>query len=106
MSKTDRQLRILACQIDIPFMSTARLRDDHLKNCAERVSKALTRQQADLVVLPELSSMDYSRAAFDQLHQLAEDKEGPSFRTWQAVAREHNVHISVSYTHLTLPTIA
>ena len=39
-------------------------------------------------VLPELSSIDYSRASFGRLAVLAEPLDGPSFRTFGALARE------------------
>lgn len=39
-------------------------------------------------VLPELSSIDYSRVSFDRLAVLAEPLDGPSFHTFGALARE------------------
>jgi omega-amidase len=82
-------LRILACQIDIPAMTTAEERDAHLARVVERVDAMLRAAPADLVVLPELSSIDYSRAAFDRLEVLAEPLDGPSFDCWSAVAKAH-----------------
>jgi len=90
---TSRALRLLACQIDIPAMTGPADRDAHLARTARLVSDALTRRPADLVVLPELSSLDYSRAAFERLDSLAEPLEGPSFAVWSRVAREHGVHV-------------
>lgn len=82
-------LRLLAAQIEIPPTPDAASRDRHLAASAERVAAALARQPADLVVLPELSSLDYSRQAFGALAQLAEELDGPSFQRWSALAREH-----------------
>ncbi|MBT9385900.1 carbon-nitrogen hydrolase family protein [Pseudooceanicola sp. CBS1P-1] len=86
-------LRILACQIDIPAMTTAAERDAHLARVSEEVRRQLRDRPADLVVLPELASIDYSRAAFDNLDALAEPLDGASFRCWSEVAREHGIHV-------------
>lgn len=86
-------LRLLACQIDIPPMTTAAERDRHLAATADLVRAALRATPADLVVLPELASIDYSRAAFDRLDDLAEPLDGPSFRAWSTLARDFGVHV-------------
>ncbi|MCX7567899.1 carbon-nitrogen hydrolase family protein [Sulfitobacter sp. F26169L] len=86
-------LTLLACQIDIPHTTSAAARDGHLAAIAAKVRQQLRTQTADLVVLPELSSIDYSRAAFDHLEEIAEPREGASFRTWQSVATEFGVHV-------------
>lgn len=89
----DGHLRLLACQIDIPETGDAAARDAHLDRATRLVSDRLSEAPADLVVLPELSSIAYSRAAFDRLSALAEPLEGPSFRAWAAVARAHGAHV-------------
>lgn len=88
-------LRLLACQIAIPPMTTPAQRDAHLAKSAAKVTGALeaTGTAIDLVVLPELSTLDYSRATFTRLDDLAEPLNGPSFRTWAAVAKAHRVHV-------------
>jgi len=91
------QLRLLACQINIPLMTQAAERDAHLARSAALVSDALEHDHADLVALPELSSIDYSRAAFDHLDVLAEPLDGPSFKTWSTVAARHKTHIAYSF---------
>ena len=88
-----RNLRLLACQIDVPPMTRAEDRDAHLTRTTRLVSDALADKPADLVVLPELSSIDYSRPAFDALDDLAEPLEGPSFDAWARVAQAHDTHI-------------
>lgn len=88
-----RCLRLLACQIDVPPMTRAEERDAHLARTTRLVSGALTREPADLVVLPELSSIDYSRPAFDALSDLAEPLDGPSFKAWAQVAQTHDTHV-------------
>lgn len=87
-------LRLLACQIAVPPITTVAERDAHLADAAVRVDRALRETGgADLVVLPELSSIDYSRATFDRLDALAEPLDGPSHATWAALARAHGVHV-------------
>lgn len=87
-------LRMLACQIDVPSMQTVAERDAHLADAAARVDRALRAAGgADIVVLPELSSIDYTRTTFDRLDVLGEPLDGPSNATWAAVARAHGVHV-------------
>lgn len=96
INSTDPQaarLTLLACQLAIPAMITARERDAHLKLSAAKISQALEQRTADLVVLPELSAIDYSRAAFNALDKLSEALDGPSFTTWQQLARRYHTTI-------------
>lgn len=93
----DDTLSILACQIDIPSMASAAERDAHLADSAARIRNMLDTRKADLVVLPELSSIDYSRRAFDQLDTLSEPLHGASFETWRSVAVDYGVHVSYSF---------
>lgn len=87
-------LRLLACQIAVPdAMTKAAERDAHLARSARLVGDELTRAPADLVVLPELSSIAYRRTAFEHLDALAEPPDGPSLAAWSAVARAHGVHV-------------
>lgn len=90
-------LTLLACQIDIPPTTSAVARDGHLAATAEKVRSRLSGQPADLVALPELSSIDYSRSAFDRLDEIAEPLDGVSFQTWSTLASELNVHVCYSF---------
>ncbi|WP_120501218.1 carbon-nitrogen hydrolase family protein [Roseovarius sp. EL26] len=93
MPNTD-QLRLLACQIDIPTMTTVAERDEHLNVSVEKVRDAIATQgDVDLVVLPELSSIDYSRETFSRLDVFGENLDGPSFLAWSALARELSITI-------------
>lgn len=94
---TDTPFRLLACQIDIPAMTTADERDAHLALSALKVKAALSETPADLVVLPELSSINYARETFDKLDVLAEPLDGPSFKCWQGVARDFKTHVAYSF---------
>ncbi|WP_299849566.1 carbon-nitrogen hydrolase family protein [uncultured Roseovarius sp.] len=90
-------LTLLACQIQIPPTATTAARDHHLADTAAKLRAQLSAQNADLVVLPELSSIDYSRSAFDNLDEISEPLDGKSFETWRAVAIEFGVYISYSF---------
>lgn len=87
------KLKVLACQIDVPETPTARERDAHVERCASRIREHLESERADLVVLPELSTIDYSRQAFDRLDSLAETLDGPPFETYRALATRFGVTI-------------
>lgn len=92
MSQT---LKLLACQIAIPEMRSEAARDRHLAATAHRIESHLAIEPADLVVLPELSALEYSRASFERLAELAEPLEGPSFRTYGALAKRY--HCAIVY---------
>lgn len=98
MSPTET-LTLLACQIDIPAMTTATERDAHLALSAEKVRAQLAEAETivDLVVLPELSSIDYSRETFACLSDIAEPLDGASFQTWKQIATEWNVFVSYGF---------
>jgi nitrilase len=93
-------LRILACQIEIPTMTSAAERDRHLALSAGRADAQLHKTPADIVVLPELSSMDYSRASFACLDVLAEPLKGASYECWRAVAQRHDTFVSYSFARM------
>lgn len=90
-------MTLLGCQIDIPAMTSSIERDAHLTATANKVRKQLSGQHADLVILPELSNIDYARASFDCLHELAEPLTGVSFEIWRDVAREYETFISYGF---------
>lgn len=87
------QLTILACQIMVPAFTTDVERDRHLDRIAAEIRSRLQRRKHDLVVLPELSSIDYSPASFDNLEILAESLDGPSFQRFGPLAREFGAMI-------------
>ena len=88
------RLSLLACQITVPPMTTAAERDAHLTAIAAKIDAQLGEKPADLVVLPELSSIDYARNTFENLAELSEPLDGPSHQTWAALARKHACHIT------------
>ncbi|WP_170765647.1 carbon-nitrogen hydrolase family protein [Ruegeria lacuscaerulensis] len=92
-------LTLLACQIEIPPMTTTAERDAHLSVSAAKVRGQLDQAEnkVDLVVLPELSSIDYSRETFSRLDEIAEPLQGASFEVWREVAKEKGVFISYGF---------
>ena len=93
----NKTLRILACQIYIPGIVTAEERDNQVSASAKKVADALEETPADVVVLPELSSISYSRVTFEALSDVAEPIEGSSFRIWKEVAQKYKVHITYGF---------
>ena len=85
--------RLLACQIAIPPIASASERDRHLDETARKIRARLGEEPTDLVVLPELSCIDYSRAAFDNLDALAEPLDGPSFEALRELAKDFGVTV-------------
>ncbi len=106
-------LSILACQIAIPPTTCAAARDRHLARVSAVVRERLSAQTVDLVVLPELASIDYSRDAFERLDEIAEPLDGASFQTWSALAVEFGVHVCYSFArrgtagvHISVATVS
>lgn len=58
---TDDSLTVLACQIHIPNTQSIEISNQHLRTTCGLVCAELEQQHSDLVLLPELSSIDYSR---------------------------------------------
>ncbi|MDB9857721.1 carbon-nitrogen hydrolase family protein [Amylibacter sp.] len=86
-------LRLLACQINVPTMTTVHERDAHLDTLVEKVDAELENAPTDVVVLPELTTLDYARATFEELDTLAEPLDGSSFQKWSGLAQKHNCHV-------------
>ena len=86
-------LTILACQIHVPPVATGVERDRHLDRVAAEIRSHLRQRPYDLIVLPELSSIDYSVASFDNLDALAEPLDGPSLQRFGSLAREFGVTV-------------
>ncbi len=87
------KLSILACQISIPPMTVIDQKLDHVTRVVDLIDAKLANTSVDLIVLPELSNIDYSRATFDQLNSLAEDFDGPTCKAFSALAKRQNAHI-------------
>ena len=93
-------LQILAAQISVPPTPDAAARDAHLDRLSGLLDEALIQERTDLVVLPELSSIDYSRESFDNLAELAEPLDGPTFQALSPIASEHRCHILYGFPRI------
>lgn len=92
--QTSDSCTLLACQISIPVVRNVPERSLHVKTMLAKIAGQLDQRPADLVVLPELSSIEYSREAFEQLAKLAEDIDGPSVNAMRTLAVEYQTAIS------------
>lgn len=86
--KAHTGIRVLACQIAVPRTPDPAARDEHLARLDRLLRETLKASPAELVVLPELSSIDYSREAFDSLASLAEPLDGPTAEVLSRLARD------------------
>jgi len=87
-------MRILACQIDIPDISTPRQRDEHVAHINDTLLKEYRDSAgADLIVLPELSTISYNDSTFAELEHLSETLDGPSVQQFSKTARDLGVPI-------------
>ena len=90
MQKPD-PLRLLACQVAIPDVGSVSDRNRHVAAVCERISNYLADSApVDLIVLPELCTITYSREAFEMLDDLAEPLDGPSATRFSELARAVN----------------
>ncbi|MEM8792004.1 MAG: carbon-nitrogen hydrolase family protein [Pseudomonadota bacterium] len=92
-------LRILACQITVPETRSAADRDSHLELVSQKITSAAEPGQYDLIVLPELSSIEYSDEAFGVLDALEEPLAGPSYDTFSDLARKLKSTIVYGFPH-------
>lgn len=86
-------LTLLAAQIEVPAVLSAIERDAHVAVVINKLRQRLQQRSADIVVLPELSTIDYSRASFSKLDVLAEPLNGQSVTAFQTLAREFAVMV-------------
>ncbi len=97
---SNSEIAILACQINVPPTETVEQRDAHTQRLCQLVSAQLDRHSVDLVLLPELASIDYSRNAFSKLPLLAEPLDGFSYQQWRQIAMDHQCSVAYSFPRL------
>ncbi len=88
---------MLAYQATVPETLTSSARDRHVERLVSRLDSSLGEGPADLVVLPELVTIDYSRSAFARLEALAEDLDGPSYQRFASLAARHRAPLVYSF---------
>ena len=86
-------LTLLACQVGIPDTRSDGERARHVGALISRIDRRLAERKADIVVLPELSSVEYSRAAFDRLPEISEPLDGASLGSFARLAARHGTHV-------------
>ena len=85
------KLRLMAYQAAVPATVDVAARDDHVRRLASELDRALSERPADIAVLPELSTLDYSRACFDCLSELAEERESLTVKGFARPIRNYTV---------------
>ena len=97
-------ITVLACQLDVPAdMRTAADRDQHLQRTAELIDHTLQQRTADVVMLPELSSISYSRHCFSNPEIFAEEATGVSYDFLAPVAEKHHVTLMYGAPRIAAP---
>ena len=89
LSHNTGALKVLACQASVPPVQTPADRDAHVRALCDRIRQYLNRTDTvDLIVLPELCTIEYSIGAFSQLDSLAEPINGPSTQAYSRLAQD------------------
>jgi len=82
-------LTVLACQASVPPVQIPSDRDAHVRALCDRIGRYLDgTDTVDIIVLPELCTMEYSAGAFSHLDSLAEPIDGPSTQAFSQLAQE------------------
>jgi len=92
-SSSSEACTLLACQITVPTVRNAEQKLNHIDRMIEKISVSLEQRSAQLVVLPELATIEYSRDAFDQLAGLAENLDGPSVERMRGLATRYRTTV-------------
>lgn len=95
------ELRLLACQTAIPLTPDSTARDAHVAALCSRISAATEPGTLDLIVLPELSTIEYSDEAFTRIDGLAEPLIGPSYQRFAALAQNTNATVVYGFPRKT-----
>ncbi|MDR5902463.1 carbon-nitrogen hydrolase family protein [Halomonas icarae] len=86
-------MRVLVAQIHIPAIDSRDSQRAHVETVIQRLSAQVTAQPVDLIVLPELSTMEYSKENFQQVARFREPLEGEFYTLFGQFCREHKVAI-------------
>lgn len=84
-------MRILAAQLHIPAIDTREKQRAHVQSVIDRLGDQMRAQPVDLIVLPELSTMEYSKENFQRIDEFAETLDGEFYTRFAAFCREHKV---------------
>ncbi|AOM83770.1 carbon-nitrogen hydrolase family protein [Salisediminibacterium beveridgei] len=87
-------IRVAAYQCEIPLILTKEDQLNHVQRLIDTIRGRFGRDQADLIVLPELSTLSYNRETFNRLPMLAEEANGKIFQQFSTLAKELAVTIA------------
>lgn len=91
-------MKILACQVSIPETRTLEDKDVHVRSLIKRIEQYCKNNEIpDLIVLPELSTIEYSLESFKRLDILGEDLNDFSFHCFSELAQKLNCHIAYGF---------
>ena len=80
---------ILACQVSVPTIRNNDEKLNHVDFMIREISQRLEHRPVDLVVLPELCTIEYGREAFQRLAELSENFDGPSIERMSLLAAKY-----------------
>ncbi|MEH6577190.1 MAG: carbon-nitrogen hydrolase family protein [Amphritea sp.] len=86
-------MRILACQIQIPAIDTREKQLEHINTLISKLETQLVTKPVDLVVLPELSTMEYSAENFKNIDRFSEELYGETYDRFSRFCRKNNVAV-------------
>lgn len=86
-------MKILVAQIHIPAIDTREKQRAHVESIIEKLTRQVTETSVDLVVLPELSTMEYSKENFQQVATFSETLEGEFYTLFSEFCKKHNVAV-------------
>ncbi|WP_261843111.1 carbon-nitrogen hydrolase family protein [Aliamphritea ceti] len=86
-------MRILACQVEIPATDSREQQLVHIHTLITKLDGILADNKVDLVLLPELATMEYSTENFKQIDCFAEPLEGASQQLFAELCRKHQVAV-------------
>jgi len=86
-------MRILAAQIHIPAISTKEEQVSYIHSLLQRLKEQLYLNSVDLIVLPELSTMEYSIENFQKINIFSEALFGNIHNVFSEFCRSNNVAV-------------
>ena len=87
-------MKVLCCQLAINGVTSREAMANHQAKLADKIRTSCQKTNVDLVLLPELSAIDYSTTAFENLAELTSDMEGWLVESMAELARDTNSSIS------------
>jgi nitrilase len=81
-------------------MTTKKKRDDNINRIFDSIRSANETNNIDLVVLPELSTIEYSTEAFRNVKELAEPIDGETFYKASKLSKEINAYMAYGFPRI------